>query len=62
MYLRQMGQVPLLTREQEIHISKRIEKADLSMRQCLHTIGFIGQAYLQFAEALSNGSSALTAS
>jgi len=55
MYLRQMGQVPLLTREQEIHISKRIEKADLSLRQCLHTIGFIGQAYLQFAEALSNG-------
>jgi len=55
MYLRQMGQVPLLTREQEIHISKRIEKADLSLRQCLHTIGFIGQAYLQFAEALSTG-------
>jgi len=55
MYLRQMGQVPLLTREQEIHISKRIEKADLSLRQCLHTIGFIGQAYLQYADALSNG-------
>jgi RNA polymerase primary sigma factor len=55
MYLRQMGQVPLLTRDQEIQISKRIEKADLSLRQCLHTIGFIGQAYLQFAEALHNG-------
>ncbi len=55
MYLRQMGQVPLLTREQEIQISKRIEKADLSLRQCLHTIGFIGHAYLQFAEALCNG-------
>jgi len=55
MYLRQMGQVPLLTREQEIQISKRIEKADLSLRQCLHTIGFIGQAYLQFAEALCSG-------
>jgi len=55
MYLRQMGQVPLLTREQEIHISKRIEKADLSLRQCLHTIGFIGQAYLQFADDLHNG-------
>jgi len=55
MYLRQMGQVPLLTREQEIQISKRIERADLSLRQCLHTIGFIGQAYLQFAEALCNG-------
>jgi RNA polymerase primary sigma factor len=55
MYLRQMGQVPLLTRDQEIQISKRIEKADLSLRQCLHTIGFIGQAYLQFAEALCSG-------
>ena len=55
MYLRQMGQVPLLTREQEIQISKRIERADLSLRQCLHTIGFIGQGYLQFAEDLHNG-------
>jgi RNA polymerase primary sigma factor len=55
MYLRQMGQVPLLTRDQEIQISKRIEKADLSLRQCLHTIGFIGQAYLQYAEALNSG-------
>jgi len=36
-------------------ISKRIEKADLSLRQCLHTIGFIGQAYLQYAEALNSG-------
>ncbi len=55
MYLRQMGQVPLLTREQEIQISKRIERADLSLRQCLHTIGFIGHAYLQFADDLHNG-------
>src|SRR5205807_9325655 len=28
MYLRQMGQVPLLTREQEVEISKRIEEAE----------------------------------
>ena len=28
MYLKQMGQVPLLTREQEVAISKRIEKAE----------------------------------
>lgn len=55
MYLRQMGQVPLLTREQEIQISKRIERAELSLRQCLHTIGFIGQAYLRFADDLHNG-------
>jgi RNA polymerase primary sigma factor len=29
MYLRQMGQVPLLTREQEVEISKRIEESDI---------------------------------
>ena len=28
MYLKQMGQVPLLTREQEVEISKRIENAE----------------------------------
>ncbi len=28
MYLKQMGQVPLLTREQEVQISKRIEEAE----------------------------------
>src|SRR5205814_5083990 len=28
MYLKQMGQVPLLTREQEVEISKRIEDAE----------------------------------
>jgi len=32
MYLRQMGQVPLLTREQEVEISKRIEKAEEEIR------------------------------
>ncbi|MBL9133223.1 MAG: RNA polymerase sigma factor RpoD [Verrucomicrobiaceae bacterium] len=55
MYLRQMGQVPLLTREQEIEISKRIEKADNSLRLCMHRLGFIGETYLQYAEGLSNG-------
>ena len=29
MYLKQMGQVPLLTREQEVDISKRIEEAEI---------------------------------
>jgi RNA polymerase primary sigma factor len=32
MYLRQMGQVPLLTREQEVEISKRIERAEKQIR------------------------------
>jgi RNA polymerase primary sigma factor len=29
MYLKQMGQVPLLTREEEVAISKRIEEAEM---------------------------------
>ena len=33
MYLKQMGQVPLLTREQEVEISKRIEQAETEVKQ-----------------------------
>ena len=33
MYLKQMGQVPLLTREQEVEISKRIEDAELDVQK-----------------------------
>ena len=35
MYLKQMGQVPLLTREQEVEISKRIEDAELEVKRIL---------------------------
>jgi len=35
MYLKQMGQVPLLTREQEVDISKRIENAELKAQEAL---------------------------
>jgi len=55
MYLKQMGQVPLLTRDQEIQISKRIEKAEIGLQQCLQDVGFVGNQYLQFADSLSNG-------
>src|SRR5678815_2708515 len=33
MYLRQMGQVPLLTRDQEVEISKRIEDAEAEVQR-----------------------------
>jgi RNA polymerase primary sigma factor len=55
MYLRQMGQVPLLTREQEIQISKRIEKAETGLLQCLQNVGFVAQSYLDFAKNLAEG-------
>lgn len=35
MYLKQMGQVPLLTREQEVSISKRIEAAEMKATKAL---------------------------
>lgn len=35
MYLREMGSVPLLTREEEVEISKRIEKAQLQIERII---------------------------
>ncbi|NOX99183.1 MAG: RNA polymerase subunit sigma, partial [Verrucomicrobia bacterium] len=55
MYLRQMGQVPLLTREQEVAISKRIETAESEVRRCLNLFGFTCETYLDIAERLESG-------
>jgi RNA polymerase primary sigma factor len=43
MYLKQMGQVPLLTREQEVEISKRIENAELKAQSALFEAAVIGK-------------------
>lgn len=40
MYLKQMGQVPLLTREEEVAISKRIEEAETRAAEALFSIAF----------------------
>ena len=55
MYLKQMGQVPLLTREQEVEISKRIEKSEVEIRKILTRFGFLPDAYLEFAQRLEEG-------
>ncbi len=55
MYLKQMGQVPLLTREQEVEISKRIEDAEIEVSKNLHQFGFITDCYLELAEKLVKG-------
>ncbi|MEM6886028.1 MAG: RNA polymerase sigma factor RpoD [Verrucomicrobiota bacterium] len=55
MYLKQMGQVPLLTREQEVEISKRIEDAELMVQKHLHKFGFIAREYVSLAEKLEQG-------
>jgi len=52
MYLKQMGQVPLLSREQEVEISKRIEEAEIKVQETLYQFGFIGRAHLDLAQKL----------
>jgi len=52
MYLKQMGQVPLLTREQEVEISKRIEEAESLMQDVLYRFGFIAHAHIDMAQRL----------
>ena len=56
MYLHQMGQVPLLTREQEVEICKRIEVAEIQVREIFNQFGFATQMYLDLAGRLEEGS------
>ncbi len=52
MYLKQMGAVPLLTREQEVEISKRIEDAENDLRRIVYGLGFAGKEHIALAEKL----------
>jgi len=56
MYLHQMGQVPLLTREQEVEICKRIEKAEVAVKMLFNQLGFTAELYLDLLDRLENGS------
>jgi len=52
MYLKQMGQVPLLTREQEVEISKRIEAAEEKVASIVCGFGFAAKEHIALAEKL----------
>ena len=52
MYLKQMGQVPLLTREQEVAISKRIEAAELKVQNELFAVAFTTSFQIELARKL----------
>src|SRR5665213_833392 len=52
MYLRQMGKVPLLTREQEVEICKRIEVGETEARRILFEFGFTAKEHITLAEKL----------
>ncbi len=55
MYLHQMGQVPLLTREQEVEICKRIEVAEIGVREVFTKMGFACEMYIELSERLETG-------
>ncbi len=55
MYLKQMGQVPLLTREQEVEISMRIEEAEIATTKMFNRLGCATDAYLGVIERLELG-------
>ena len=55
MYLHQMGQVPLLTREQEIEICKRIEVAESKEREMFNQFAFTPRLYLELLDRLETG-------
>jgi RNA polymerase primary sigma factor len=52
MYLRQMGKVPLLTREQEVAICKRMEEAEKEQKRILYSFGFAAKEHIALAEKL----------
>ncbi len=52
MYLKQMGQVALLTREQEVEISKRIETAEAELKRVVFNFGFAAKEHIALAEKL----------
>jgi RNA polymerase primary sigma factor len=54
MYLKQMGQVPLLTREQEVEISKRIETAELKAQEVLFQAAAVGAYIARLGAKLLN--------
>ena len=52
MYMRQMGKVPLLTREQEVAICKRIEDAETELKRIIYSFGFTAKEHIALAEKL----------
>jgi RNA polymerase primary sigma factor len=52
MYLNQMGKVPLLTREQEVEVCKRIEAVELEMKRLVYGLGFTAKEHSAAAEKL----------
>lgn len=55
MYLKEMGTVPLLTREEEVEISKRIEKAQVQIERIILRFRYSTKEAMSIAQYLING-------
>ena len=54
MYLHQMGQVPLLTREQEVEICMRIEEAEVRAKELFNRFTFAPKMYAKLLDRLEH--------
>ena len=55
MYLREVGTVPLLTREREVEIAKRIERGKLSVIKAISRTPTVAKAVVRMGERLKSG-------
>ncbi|MCP5509459.1 MAG: RNA polymerase sigma factor [Chlamydiales bacterium] len=55
MYLKEMGSVPLLTREEEVEISKRIEKAQLQIEKIIMRFRYSARENISICHYLVSG-------
>ncbi len=54
-YLREMGAVPLLTREGEVDLARRMERGKLRMQKAISRSALVQQMVLDIAEAIRRG-------
>src|ERR1700743_3782726 len=55
-YLREMGAVPLLTREGEVDLARRMERGKLRMQKAISRSALVQGVVVELSEALKKGS------